>query len=241
MQISRQTQCSPSFPGSGWCSAFGVRCLNLVFAIACLFVSSIAQAAEPQVFYARRIWTGTDIIENGVLVIDHNKVLSVGARNLVEIPAGAIAHDLGDSVIIPGLVIAETSLGETSRDDERTLTPEVKAVDGFDFFTDYSKLIAGGVTTVQVSPGRSRLMPGQGGVVKLAGNDMSERILADSESLRVILSSASRRPPRIYEPPTGAVSVDNPLKPTRPQVGASLGQCGRRCASGSANGQRRTS
>ena len=65
-------------------------------------------------------------------------------------------------------------------------------------------------------------MPGQGAVVKLAGEGIGERILSDSESLRIILSSVSRQPPRIYEPPTGAVSVDNPLKPTRPQVGASL-------------------
>ena len=193
----------------------------IVGALFCAMASPVL-AHAPHAFFVKRIWTGREVIDNGVLILDHDKVLAVGAANLIEVPEGAIRHQMPDAVIIPGLVIAETSLGSTSRDSQRTLTPEVRAVDGFDFYADYSKVIAGGVTTVQVSPGRARLMPGMGGVVKLTGGDPSDRILSDAESLRLILTSASRQAPRIYEPPTGAVSVDNPLKPTRYQVGTTL-------------------
>src|SRR5207302_5882150 len=66
-------------------------------------------------------------------------------------------------------------------------------------------------------------MPGQGAVVKLAGDDPGARTLRERESLRILLGDAFRNPPRIYEPPVGAVSVDKPLQPTRQQLSASLG------------------
>ncbi len=155
------------------------------------------------------------------MVVEDGKITAIGPRKVTMVPATAKRHDLLDSVLIPGLVIAETSVGVSS-DDDRTLTPEVRAVDGFDFYGDYTSYLSGGVTTIQISPGRSRLMPGQGSVVKLAGDSPADRILKERESLRVVLTNASASPPRIYEPPVGAVSVDNPLKPTRPQISGSL-------------------
>lgn len=198
--------------------ALSIRLASLLLLVA----TPAALAGDQHAFFAGRIWPGTgEPINDAVMVVEDGKVTAIGPRKVTNIPAGAKRHDLSDSVLIPGLVIAETSLG-VSTDDERTLTPEVRAVDGFDFYGDYTNYLGGGVTTVQVSPGRSRLMPGQGGVVKLAGGSASERILSDRESLRIILTNASATPPRIYEPPVGAVSVDNPLKPTRPQISGSL-------------------
>jgi imidazolonepropionase-like amidohydrolase len=157
------------------------------------------------------------------LVIQHGKVLAVGPRDQVEVPEDAEVQDLGSSVLIPGLVIAETTLGEHGRDDERALTPEFRAIDGFDFYADYRTALAGGVTTVQIAPGSRRLMPGQGAVVKLAGDDPAARTLRERESLRIMLGDAFKNPPRIYEPPVGAVSEDRPLLPTSHQLSDSLG------------------
>ena len=61
-------------------------------------------------------------------------------------------------------------------------------------------------------------MPGVGGVVKLVGEDLTNRILQEEESLQIVLTSASRQPPRIYEPAVGPVSEDRPITATRPQV-----------------------
>jgi imidazolonepropionase-like amidohydrolase len=182
-----------------------------------------ALAAPPQVYKAARIWTGDGPpVANGVLVVRDGKVVAVGPRDKVTLPEDAEVHDLGPAVLIPGLVIAETTLGERGRDDDRALTPEFRAIDGFDFYADYSPALAGGVTTVQIAPGSRRLMPGQGAVVKLAGGDPNARTLRERESLRILLGDAFKNPPRIYEPPVGAVSVDRPLEPTRQQLAASL-------------------
>lgn len=190
---------------------------------ALLLTCAAAVGDEPlHAFLVGRLWPGNgQPIDDAVLLVQGGKVVQAGSRQDVEIPDTAITHALADTVMVPGFVIAETSIGVGS-DDQKTLTPEVRAIDGFDLFEDYSQYVAAGVTTVQIAPGRQRLMPGQGAVVKLAGDDPVKRILAKEESLRIILSSDSAVAPRIYEPPVGAVSVDNPLKPTRPQLAESL-------------------
>lgn len=197
------------------------RTLLLVVALA---LPAAAPAEPPHAYKAARVWTGSGPpIDNAVLVVRDGRVVAVGPRDKVKLPEDAEVHDLGRAVLIPGLVIAETTLAERGRDDERALTPEYRAIDGFDFYADYTPALSGGVTTVQVAPGSKRLMPGQGAVVKLAGDDPAVRTLVEREGLRVLLGDAFKNPPRIYEPPVGAVSVDKPLEPTRHQLAASLG------------------
>lgn len=178
-----------------------------------------------EVYKAGTIWPGYGpAIHDAVMLVQGGKVLAVGPRASMEIPAAAIEHDLGGQTVIPGLVIAQSALVESSNDSEYTVTPEVRAIDGFDPFADYKQWIEAGVTTVQLSAGSQRLMPGQGAVVKLAGEDPTQQVLVESESLRILLTSGALSPPTIYEPPVGAVSVDRPLEPTRPQLATSLAQ-----------------
>jgi imidazolonepropionase-like amidohydrolase len=210
-------------------------------ALTCCLTGSMAMLATPveaqevHLYKAARIWPGSGpAYVNGGLLVRDGKVVAAGklqagkivpsaaGSSEVLVPADAKLHDLGAAVIIPGLVISQTTLGERGKDDERSLTPEFRAIDGFDFYGDYSKAIAGGVTTVQIAPGSDRLMPGQGAVVKLAGEDPASRVLRERESLRVQLGDAFKNPPRIFEPPVGAVSVDKPLEPTSRQLANSL-------------------
>jgi imidazolonepropionase-like amidohydrolase len=187
-----------------------------------LLLTASGAAAEPQVYRAARLWPGDGpVIVDAVLIVRDGKVVAAGKRADVPLPPGAAVHDLGDAAIIPGLIAAETSLAERGRDDVLALTPHHRAIDGFDWYADFHAALSGGVTTVQIAPGGRRLMPGQGAVVKLFGDDLEKRTLRPVESLRVVLGDASRNPPRIYEPPVGAVSVDKPLEPTRPQLAGS--------------------
>lgn len=200
------------------------RSALLAVIVAFGWCTSFAWADPPQAYRAARIWTGTGpAISNGVLLVRDGRIVQVGPSNRVAIPEDAEVHDLGSAVLIPGLVIAETTLGERGRDDERALTPEFRAIDGFDVYGDYRGPLSGGVTTVQIAPGSRRLMPGQGAVVKLAGAEPSARVLRERESLRILLGDAFKNPPRIYEPPVAAVSVDRPLEPTKYQLSTSLG------------------
>jgi imidazolonepropionase-like amidohydrolase len=198
--------------------------LRLGVALVLTLFGSPGLAGPPQVYQAARIWTGEGPpIADGILIVRDGKILAVGPRAGTAVPEDAEVHDLGRAVVIPGLVIAETTLGEGGRDDEHALTPEFRAIDGFDFYADYRAALAGGVTTVQIAPGSHRLLPGQGAVVKLAGDDPQTRTLRERESLRILLGEAFKNPPRIYEPPVAAVSVERPLRPTRQQLAASLG------------------
>ena len=207
----------------------------LLAALLAFLCATQARAQEAHLYKAARLWTGSGpvhmhaglLVHDGKIVaagkIEGGKIVSSepgGAETLI--PVGVRVHDLGSAVIIPGLVIGQTTLGESGKDDERSLTPEFRAIDGFDFYGDYSKAVAGGVTTVQIAPGSDRLMPGQGAVVKLAGPEPAGRVLRERESLRIQLGDAFKNPPRIFEPPVGAVSVDKPLEPTRRQLANSL-------------------
>jgi imidazolonepropionase-like amidohydrolase len=188
-----------------------------------LLMVTPAIGAEPHVYRAARLWPGDGpAIADAVLVVQDGKIVAAGKRADVKIPTDAVMHSLGDATIIPGLIVAESSLAERGRDDLHTMTPHYRAVDGFDWYADFHSPLSGGVTTVQIAPGARRLMPGQGAVVKLSGDDPEKRTLREAESLRVMLGDAYKNPPRIYEPPVGAVSVDRPLEPTKSQLGGNL-------------------
>lgn len=179
---------------------------------------SWAQATATHVYYAGQIWTGKgEPILNAAMVVVDGVITEIGPRDKVSVPPLAVVRDLKSQVIIPGLIAPQTTLSGSQTED-RTLTPQIRAIDGFDLFADRNSLIKSGLTSVQVSPGQTRLMPGVGGVVQLAGEDLLERILNEQESLRIVLSESARRPPRIYEPPVGPVAQDRPLETTRPQL-----------------------
>jgi imidazolonepropionase-like amidohydrolase len=181
-------------------------------------------SAEVVAYKASRIWPGDGpAIDRGVLVIRDGKIASVGSEAAMEIPAEAKVMDLGSGVLIPGLVAAESGLGNVGIDDERTLTPEVRAIDGFNFFDDFQPALAGGVTTAQIGPGRDRLIPGRGAVVKLFGKSTANRTLREDEGLRVVLTGAALNPPLLYEPPAFLTSRDRPVQSSRAQPGRSLG------------------
>ncbi len=188
-----------------------------------LLLAAPAMAAEPQAYHAARLWPGDGPpISDAVLVVRDGKIVAVGKRADISVPADAVMHELGDATIIPGLIAGETSLAEKGRDDLHALTPHYRAIDGFDWYADYHGPLSGGVTTVQLSPGAKRLLPGQGAVVKLAGESPEKRTLRETDSLRIVLGDGFKGAPRIYEPPVGAVSADRPLEPTRPQLAATL-------------------
>jgi imidazolonepropionase-like amidohydrolase len=176
-----------------------------------------------QAYRVGELWTGDgQRIRDAVLVVRDGKIQSVGVYRQMDLPSDCPVHDFSSLVMMPGMIVAETGLAESGADDELAVSPEVQAVDGFDFFEPRHTLLAAGVTTVQLAPGTARLLPGQGSVVKLAGDSIDERVLRRSESMRILLTQAALNPPTIYEPPVGAVSELRPLLPTRPQLAGTL-------------------
>jgi len=154
-------------------------------------------------------------IKGGIVIIRGGKIEAVGKD--LKVPEGAEVIDATDKVVIPGLIDAFTTLAERSRDDEESVTPDILAKDAFDFYGKYRRLLAGGVTTVYVSPGQRRLISGVGAVVKLAGDSIDKRCLKDSSALRVTLGEFPKNPPAIFKPPIPPDPC-HPLLPVEKQL-----------------------
>src|SRR5690606_25102317 len=134
-------------------------------------------------------------------------------------PAGMRVVDASDKIVMPGIVAADSDLSGHP-DAEYNVTPDCVALDGFDLFREHRVPLSGGVTTVYLSPGRNRLVPGQGSVVKLAGLDVVERVLAETACLRITLGAAASQAPAVFEPTVYPTS-DDPLLPARRQYPSS--------------------
>ncbi len=191
-----------------------------------LFWIGITEASSQTVVYqAERIWTGDGPpLEKARLVVRDGQITESGSIDEVDVPGGAELVDLGSRVIIPGLIAVQSQSSQGAQDTERALTPEISALDSFDPFAAPSEALTGGVTTAHLVPGRERLLPGRGAVVRLAGARSFDRVLVDRGAVRILLNEDSRKPPSIYEPPVGAVSLDRPLEPTMPQLSPSLSE-----------------
>jgi imidazolonepropionase-like amidohydrolase len=198
-----------------------------MFVIAALGALALVRGPRPPaaggegvtVVRAGRIHTGSGpVLDRAIIVIERGRIVDV--RTSGEIPEGAHVIDALHQVVIPGLVDAHTSLADGGRDAEETIATDVRAIDGYDFYQSHRRALAGGVTSVYVTPGSQRLVSGLGAVVKTAGRDPRDRVLAATRGLRVTLGETPKNPPVLFKPPVPA-SADNPILPARRQYPSS--------------------
>jgi imidazolonepropionase-like amidohydrolase len=193
-----------------------------LFTLATLCIASTARSGDVDAYFVDTLWPGDgEPIKNAVIIVEGGKIQSVGPAATVTIPSQARRHSMAGRTIMPGIVAMETSIGIGNTDDERNVTPEYRAIDAFDFYGEYDQYIASGITSVHIAPSNRRLLPGQSGLVKLGKGLPDTKKLSDSSGMKVVLSKSALNPPTVYEPPVGAVSIDRPLEPTRPQLGVS--------------------
>jgi imidazolonepropionase-like amidohydrolase len=191
--------------------------VRLLFAAAATLALAAprAQQLDHYVLQCGRTHLGDGrVLERSWIVVKQGRFDYVGQEQPTDASLPVI--DLRDRVVIPGLIAADTDLAGHS-DSDYQLTPDFVAVEGFDFTRKRERALSGGVTTAYLAPGRRRLIPGQGSVVKLAGDDAARRVLAATQSLRVTLGDASTSAPPLFEP-TEAPSSDDPLLPARRQM-----------------------
>ena len=201
----------------------GTHSFRLLLAAAALAAVGAAQgpqdAAAPP---ARTFWVrcGTLLLGDGspplrgawLQVVD-GKVRGIGK----DAPAAdAPIVDARDRVVMPGIVAADSDLA-TGADSEYQFAPDALAVDQFDFERNQLAALQGGVTTAYLSPGRQRLVGGQGAVIKLAGRDLVARVLDDSAALRVNFAEGALNAPRVFEP-TPHPTDEEPLEAARIQT-----------------------
>ncbi len=182
--------------------------------------SGRAQQGTPNEFLLRvgRVHVGDGrVLEDVRIRVRDGKFTAIEADK-GEVPVGVKVHDLRRMSIMPGLVAAHSDL--VAVELEANLSPGSVAADQFDLYAKYDQLVRSGLTTVYLSPGRQRLVSGQGSVVKLAGKDPMQRMLKAQAALRVAVDEVARRNvPAIFEP-TEAPTDDDPLLPARQQWGS---------------------
>ena len=138
---------------------------------------------QPVVVKGALIYTVTGApIQNGVLIVQHGKILSVGDASTA-IPSGATVVDASGKTIIPGIVDTHSHIGASGGgDNSNALNPEVRVFDGVDpSSTEFRKALAGGITTANVMPGSGHLMSGQTVYLKMREATTMEDMLEVNE------------------------------------------------------------
>lgn len=158
-----------------------MRCLAAVLLAGAL--GSHAQE-RPQAFLGARLLpiSGPEIAD-GVLIVQRGKIVAVGPRSSVRIPADALRHDVTGSVLMPGLVDTHSHIGgPEGADSSAPIQPEVRVLDSIDVRdARLQKAQAGGITTVNVMPGSGHLLSGQTVYLKLRDRTTIEELLLTNE------------------------------------------------------------
>ncbi len=182
----------------------------------------LALASPPRAADTVAVRAGTiHLVEEGrvahdaTLLVRDGKIVAVGAD--VRVPVGTQIIDYGpDAVIVPGLVAAFSLYG-SGPSSSRTAEPGVRGVDSFDFYGRFGAALSGGVTSVYVTPSDVRLIAGQGGLVKLAGDDFEKRTLTSTAALHLAIDAGARNAPGFWKPPIPA-TVDVGIGVLEPQL-----------------------
>ncbi len=160
--------------------------LLLLLAAGALVAGAPAAGAQTLAVVGGEVHTGDGSVLSGatVLVAD-GKITAVGTD--LEVPEGAEVVSAEGLVVTPGLLDAQTSLGERGPGDEEAppsmlgedpVLPAFRAVDRFR--EDLAPLwLRSGVTAVYLAPDPGLLLGGTGAVVKLAGS--SDTAVVDEE------------------------------------------------------------
>jgi len=156
-------------------------------------------------------------LADAFLVVGGGRVLSVTADREALPPLTPVV-ELGDRVVFPGLVAADSTVTGVSGQGDHALGAQRRALDDFDPWADMDAVLRRGVTTLYLSPARNRLVGGRGAVVKSAGE---RRVLRAESDLRVCLTPAAFRPPAFFRPPIPP-TTENPIRPSEIQPASSL-------------------
>jgi len=192
---------------------------SLLAALAALLVGapSAAQAnARTVAVRAGKIVTVEGkTLENGTILLRGGKIVALGDD--LEIPFAATVVDYGpDAVVVPGLVAAMSNyaIGSASK---RTADPDLRAVDAFDPYRRRYDALSAGVTSAYIVPSDARLVAGQAGLVKLAGDNLEQRIVNSAAAIHGAVDSSARSTPGYWEPPV-PVTVDVGIGSQKPQL-----------------------
>ncbi len=140
-----------------------------LLALACVVASLVSHAPaqdKPIAFLNARLVTcapnGAEI-EQGVLIIENGKVVAAGDARTVGLNGDIEKIDCEGKTIIPGLVDTHSHVGGVAgADGSSPFQPDVRILDSVNpADSGFRRVIAGGITTLNVMPGSGHLLSGQ--------------------------------------------------------------------------------
>lgn len=126
-------------------------------------------------------------IEGGTMLVEDGRIVAVGAD--VEVPEGARVLDVRGMTVMPGIVESHSHMGfkqlwrpETGTNNNelsQSANAEARAMDGLNTRDLAFRIaLAGGVTTMNITPGSRSPNSGQAVVAKMRGQTVDEMFLA---------------------------------------------------------------
>lgn len=159
-----------------------------------VFIPSFLKAQNiPIVIKSNKILTVTHgIIEDGIIIVQKGKIKALGKN--IPIPKNCKLIEIKNSVVMPGIIDAGTTIGIDSSDLTEMfdpVTPQLKIIDSFNPYgktgsdpANFKEAIEGGVTSAFLYMGNNmNVISGQGAVVKLAGKSFEKMIVKESAAL----------------------------------------------------------
>ncbi len=182
------------------------RWFFLSVVLLCSFMTSRQLfAGDTYLIKAKKIYTAVrGIIEDGAILIEDGKISKIGK----DFPVPKDIKEIDAYAVIPGLIDIHSHLGlgsmplvkENDDVNEMTnpVTPQVRALDSFNFEDPAIKIaVAGGVTTVVARPGSGNVIGGTSVAVKLKNAPAEEMILKEDCDLKMAIEG---NPVGVYGP-----------------------------------------
>jgi imidazolonepropionase-like amidohydrolase len=137
-------------------------------------------------------------IQNGIIIIESGKIKAVGKG--LTIPEGANVIDASNGWILPGLIVAHTTLALRdaygSSDSDEISNPNTAQLMVIDAINPFSKNIkqvrSAGITSAMITPGRSNVIGGQSAVVKLRGDTVTKMVLLSPAGVKFSLGEGPK-------------------------------------------------
>lgn len=182
-------------------------------ALLCLASMSLTARADddsPHVFRGATVLTVTrGEIADADLVVRGGKIVAVGKKGEVDIPAGTEVHDLAGKFIIPGLVDTHSHIGiypkpgiEAHSDGNELTGPIQSGIRALDAIwpddPGIRMALAGGVTTANIMPGSGNAIGGQTLYVKLRPGPIAAMMVTPGTPEGGLKMANGENPKRVY-------------------------------------------
>ncbi len=154
-------------------------------ALLCAGAFTVQAQDRPQAYLGATILpVSGPAITDGVLVVHQGKIVAVGPRSSVRIPAEAERHDATGKTIMPGLVDTHSHVGSGSgADGSAPIQPDARILYSINVRSSgLQRAQAGGITTVNVMPGSGHLLSGQTLYLKVKdGRVVDDLLIRDAQ------------------------------------------------------------